>query len=184
MSVPLTNSQFTLFNTSPVKEKSSPREKMMNIDFETIQAKITHFYNKHTICAHTHTHTVSMLATHVSPRALGVHKADWTSLGSLLHNDKRTSSLMPGRQEPSPNPPTHHHPSPSRFPTSKASWEGCPSAAYISLHEVQHGLQHPADIQLKSFIFPSFALPPWLCCSCCHLIIILNIPPIRGESIY
>lgn len=89
---------------------------------------------------------------------------------------------MPQRQEPSQSPPES---SPCLLPTSKASWEGCPSAAYISLHEVQHGLQLPADIQLKSFIFPSFALRLRLRRrSCCHLIIILNINPIRSESIY
>lgn len=68
---------------------------------------------------------------------------------------------MPGRQEqlnptpPPPNAPPPTHQLCSLLPTSKASWEGCPSAAYISLHEVQRGLQLPADIQLKPFfIFP------------------------------
>lgn len=55
------------------------------------------------------------------------------------------------------NPPhTHTHPS------SKASWEACPSAAYISLQEVQCGLKLPTDIQVDPFIFPSYSLLLWL----------------------
>lgn len=122
-----------------------------------------------------------MLATHVSSCA---HEQGLGCMRLTKHHWKAHYIMpwyediikaMPGRQK-SPHPP---------HPTSKASWEGCPSAAYITLQEVQRGLQLPADIQLESFIFPSFALPPWLRrCSCWHLIIIPSSPPIRGDSVY
>lgn len=146
------------------------------------------------ICTQKHTHIHTNFYTHIHVSSC----TRWQGLGCirLTKHHWRAHYIMswyediikamPGTQEPSQTPPVCPPTPPGRlFPTSKAPWEGCPSAAYMSLHEVQRGLRLPADIQLKSFIFPSFALPPWLCRrSCCHLIIILNIPSIRGGSIY
>lgn len=139
-------------------------------------------------CTHICTWSPGMLATHV--RSCTRREGSWCVSLTKHHWRARyvmpwyedIIKAMPGRLEPSRTPPSLH---PRLFPTSNTSWEGRPSAAYISLYEVQRGLQLPADIQLKSFISPSFAPPPWLRrCSCCHLIIIPNTPPIRGESIY
>lgn len=129
----------------------------MHIDFKTIQAK-----NNSTILYPTYVHTnmhIKYTQFHIMSctccQGLGclrLTKHYWRAY--YIRTSLR--QCQGDRSHPKAPPVC----TPCLFPTSRASWEGCPSAAYISSHKVQRGLQTPADIQLKSFIFPSFALPP------------------------